>query len=101
MAQWHRPPTLEEMRNLLDSKIREEVLSREAATLGLDKDDTVIRRRLRQKLEFVSDDSVARTEPTDADLRDYLQSHPESFRVDQSSILAKISAMWEERGERF
>jgi len=36
--------------------------------MGLDKDDTVIRRRLRQKLEFVCDDIAAQTEPTDADL---------------------------------
>ena len=42
MAQWQRPPTPDEMRNLLDGKIREEVLSREATALGLDKDDTII-----------------------------------------------------------
>ena len=50
--------------------------------LGLDKDDSVIRRRLRQKLEFVSDDIAAQAEPTDADLNAYLQAHPESFRVE-------------------
>ena len=53
MAQWHRPPTPEEMHNLLDGRIREEVLSREALALGLDKDDTIIKRRLSQKMEFV------------------------------------------------
>jgi hypothetical protein len=55
---------------------------REAMALGLDKDDTVIRRRLRQKLAFVSDDIAAQTEPTDADLNAYLQAHPEAFRVE-------------------
>jgi hypothetical protein len=50
--------------------------------LGLDKDDTVIRRRLRQKMEFISDDLAAQTEPTDAELTAYLQTHPDSFRVE-------------------
>jgi peptidyl-prolyl cis-trans isomerase C len=59
MAQWHRPPTPEEMRNLLDGKIRQEVLSREALALGLDKDDTIIKRRLAQKMEFVMEDASA------------------------------------------
>jgi len=47
----------------------------------MDKDDTVIRRRLRQKMEFVSDDVAAQTEPTDAALNVYLQAHPDAFRV--------------------
>jgi hypothetical protein len=51
--------------------------------LGLDKDDTVVRRRLRQKMEFISDDIAAQTEPTDADLNAYLHAHPDSFRVEQ------------------
>ncbi len=49
MAQWQRPPTPDELRSLLDGKIREEVLSREAVALGLDKDDTIVKRRLAQK----------------------------------------------------
>ena len=53
---WMRPPTAAEIRGLVDDYIREEVYYREAMTLGLDRDDTVIRRRLRQKMEFVSDD---------------------------------------------
>ena len=63
MAQWQRPPTPDEMRNLLDGKIREEVLSREAMALGLDKADTIIKRRLAQKLEFVMEDASALREP--------------------------------------
>jgi hypothetical protein len=78
---WQRRPTDEELKSLIDDWVREEVATREALALGLDKDDTVIRRRLRQKLEFVSDDLVAQTEPSDADLNAYLQSHRESFRV--------------------
>ena len=47
--------------------------------LGLDRDDTVIRRRLRQKLEFISDDLAAQTVPTDEDLKAYLAAHPDQF----------------------
>ena len=79
---WQRPPTDAEIKGLVDDWVREEIAIREAIAMGLDKDDTVIRRRLRQKLEFVSDDIAALTEPTDADLSAYLQTHPESFHVE-------------------
>ena len=65
MAQWRRPPTPEELRNLLDGKIREEVLFREAMALGLDKDDTIVKRRLAQKMEFVMEDASALRGPAD------------------------------------
>ena len=53
-----RPPTPEEWEGLIRARVREEVYYREALALGLDKDDTIIRRRLQQKMEFVSDDVV-------------------------------------------
>ena len=77
---WKRPPSGEELDGLIDDWIRDEVATRQATALGLDKDDAVIRRRLRQKLEFVSEDIAARAEPTDADLNAYLRAHPDSFR---------------------
>ena len=79
MAQWQRPPTPDEMRNLLDGKIREEVLSREATALGLDKDDTIIKRRLAQKMEFVMDDVAALREPTDDELQALVRAEPATF----------------------
>ena len=63
---WQRPPTASEREGLIRDYIREEVYAREAIALGLDKDDIVIRRRLRQKLEFVSEDVLA---PAGADGR--------------------------------
>ena len=74
-----RPPTAAEIRGLVDDYIREEVYYREAMTLGLDRDDTVIRRRLRQKMEFVSDDVASMREPTDAELQTYLDKNPAAF----------------------
>ena len=76
---WMRPPTATEIRGLVDDYVREEVYYREAMTLGLDRDDTVIRRRLRQKMEFVSDDVASMHEPTDAELQAYLDKNSAAF----------------------
>jgi hypothetical protein len=80
---WQRPPTEQELAGLVHDRVREEVYYREAMALGMDKDDTVIRRRLRQKMEFVSDDLAAQAEPTDADLNAYLKAHADKFPVEQ------------------
>jgi len=87
---WQRPPTDAELKGLVDDWVREEIATREAVAMGLDKDDSVIRRRLRQKLEFVSDDIAAQTKPTDADLNAYLQAHPESFRVEPRITFSQV-----------
>jgi peptidyl-prolyl cis-trans isomerase C len=81
MAQWQRPPTPEELRSLLDGKIREEVLSREAMALSLDKDDTIIKRRLAQKMEFLMEDVSALREPSDDELRRWLAQKPQRFAL--------------------
>ena len=79
---WHRPPTAAELQGLIDDHLREEVLYREALALGLDRDDTIIRRRLRQKLEFVSEDVAAQIEPTEAQLEAFLAQNADVFRVE-------------------
>src|SRR4029453_10496070 len=80
---WQRPPTSEELAALVRDLVREEVYCREAMALGLDRDDTVIRRRLRQKMEFISDDLATQAQPTDAELDAYLTAPPDSFRVER------------------
>ena len=70
---WQRPPTAEELKGLIDDHVKEEILSREAIKLGLDQNDTIIRRRLRQKMEFLAEDFAATAEPTDAELEAYLR----------------------------
>jgi hypothetical protein len=72
---WQRPPTEEELQGLVRDYIREEAAYREALALGLDQDDMIVRRRLQQKLEFLSDDLATRTEPSDAELQSFLQAH--------------------------
>ena len=68
---WQRPPTEDELQGLVRDYIREEAAYREALSLGLDRDDMIVRRRLRQKLEFVSEDLATRLEPSDAELAEF------------------------------
>lgn len=79
---WQRPPTETELEGLVDDFILEEVSCREALAMGLDRDDTVIRRRLRQKFEFLTEDAVGVAEPTEADLRAFLESNPDRFGIE-------------------
>jgi hypothetical protein len=75
---WHRPPDADELQTQIDDYIREEVLYRTALTLGLDKDDLIIRRRLRQKMEFTFEDTVP--PPQEGELRAYFVAHADKFR---------------------
>jgi hypothetical protein len=96
---WQRPPTTGELEGLVRDYIREEIYAREAIALGLDKDDTIIRRRLRQKLEFVSEDVAAQAEPTDEQLRGYLKEHPDAFRTERRFTFSQVYLNPRRRGE--
>lgn len=87
---WQRPPTRDELQGLIDDHVLEEAYVREALNMGLEKDDTIIRRRLRQKLEFLTGDMMALTEPSDADLQGYLEENPEVFREEPRVDLQQI-----------
>lgn len=76
---WQRPPSADELKGLIDDYVKEEIYVREALALGLDQDDTVIRRRLRQKMEFLAGADADALTPTDADLQAYLDAHPDDF----------------------
>lgn len=76
---WMRPPTRAELDGLIDDFITEEILYREALELGLDRNDLVIRRRLRQKMEFLAQD-LSNPTADDAALEAFLAEHPDRFR---------------------
>jgi hypothetical protein len=78
-AVWRRPPTEAEQAGLVDDFVREEIYYREALALGLDRDDTVIRRRLRQKMEFMSDAGAGALVPVEAELRAFFDSQIDLF----------------------
>ena len=78
---WRRPPTDQELQGLVEDYIRDEIFYREGRAAGLDRDDFVIRRRVRQKMEFLAEDMAA-AEPSDEQLAAYLASNPQQFRTD-------------------
>jgi hypothetical protein len=87
---WQRPPTREELAGLVESYVREEVMVREALALGLDRDDTIIRRRLQQKIEFISEEAAALAQPTDEELNAYLKANADAFRVEPRVTFSQI-----------
>ena len=97
---WQRPPSTDELAGLIRARVREEVYYREAIALGLENDDTVIRRRLTQKMEFVLDDVSARAAPTDAELNAYLQAHPESLGLEETFTFRQVYLDPQKRGDR-
>jgi hypothetical protein len=95
---WQRPPTDAELKGLIDDHVKEEIATREAIAMGLDQDDTIIRRRLRQKLEFLVEDAVDQVPPTDAELQAWLDSHPDVFRAESRVALRQVYVSTERRG---
>lgn len=77
---WMRMPNHQELRGLVEDFVKEEILYREAKTLGLDQDDQVIRRRLRQKMEFLNADLIEESAPTDIQLQTYFETNRDRFR---------------------
>src|SRR5262245_29977903 len=68
-AQWRREPTTEELGRLVENRVQEEVLYREALAMGLDKNDTIVKRRMAQKLQFLAEDVGTAREPTILELK--------------------------------
>lgn len=78
-AQWGRLPTSQEFSALLEGRVREEVLYREALAMGLDQNDEIVRRRMAQKMEFLSEDVAEATVPTDVELRAWYTAHAAQY----------------------
>ncbi len=77
---WQRPPKPDQVENIIDEYIREEIYYREALKLGLEHDDIIIRRRLRQKMEFLAEDFHQENDPGDEELQGFLEAHSDEFR---------------------
>jgi hypothetical protein len=97
---WQRPPTAPELKGLIDDFVKEEIFVREALNLGLDKDDSVIRRRLRSKMEFFNDNASALASPTDAELSEYLRANPGKFAIEPRFAFEQVFLSPERHGEK-
>jgi peptidyl-prolyl cis-trans isomerase C len=98
--QWRRPPTPEEMRRLVDSKVREEILYREALALGLDQGDTIVKRRMAQKMEFLAEDVSDLREPNREELEAWFATNAPRFTVAGRSSFRHLYFSFDKRGER-
>ena len=87
---WQRSPTKEELKGLVDDFVLEEIYYRQAVAMGIDRDDTVIRRRLRQKFEFLTDDMAAAAVPTDGELANYLAANADVFMTDTTYTFEQV-----------
>jgi len=96
---WQRPPTEEEANGLVEDLVRNEIYYREAMAIGLDRDDSVIRRRMRQKMEFILEDITAQTEPTEEELLTYMKKHPDSYLVDPQIAFRHVYVNVDKRGK--
>ncbi len=77
---WNRIPTAEELDNLIEEEVRSEVYYRDALALGLDKNDAILRRRLRQKMEFLTDTGVYLQDPTVDELQSYFTVNEQNYQ---------------------
>lgn len=95
---WHRAPSDAKLAALVDDRIKEELYYREAVAMGLDRNDEIVKRRLRQKLEFLAADLAGGTEPTEQDLQSWLDAHAESYRTSARVDLVQVYLGQEDTG---
>lgn len=88
--QWRREPTGEEMNGLIVTLVEEELLAREARALGLDQNDTIVRRRLAQKVTFLVEDTSRIADPGEEELRRFYEAHAERYRTEPKVSFSHI-----------
>lgn len=94
-----REPDVNELRGEVNQLIREQILSREAVSMGLDQGDTVVRRRLAQKMNYLFKDLSDIEEPADDELKAYLQNNRKKYEIPGTASLTHIYFNTDKRGE--
>jgi hypothetical protein len=100
LAQGRSAPTPEQMASLVDMRVREEILYREALALGLDKGDTIVKRRLAQKMEFLFEDVSALREPTREELTAWFEKNSDRFALSARTSFRHLYFSPDRRGPR-
>lgn len=95
---WQRLPNQQELDGLVEEFIREEIFYREAMAMGLDKNDSIIRRRLRQKIEFLTEDIASLEVPEEEELQTFLDENTESYLTQSRFSFKQIYFNVSERG---
>ncbi len=100
LAQGREPLSPEQLRHLVEARVREEILYREALALGLDEGDTIVRRRLAQKMEFLFEDVAALRDPTAEELRAWFEKNAERFMLPARATFRHLYFSPDRRGAR-
>ena len=78
-SQWRRQPTPQELARMVENKVEQEILYREALARGFDKDDEIVKRRMAQKMQFLAEDVAAAHEPTTAEIKGWFEKNSATF----------------------
>jgi hypothetical protein len=97
-SHWRRDPTPQELRVLVEDRVREEVLYREALALGLDRDDTIVRRRMAQKIQFLVEDAAR--EPPREELATWYLANRDQFALPSRVSFRHLYFSPDRRGAR-
>ena len=100
VSQWHRQPTQEEFTGLIEGFIRQEILYRDGLAMGLDKDDTIVKRRMAQKMEFLSEDVASAHEPSTQELKDWYAKNSQKFALPDRATFRHLFFSFDRRGQR-
>ena len=95
---WQRPPSQQVFKALLDDYVRQEIAYREGQAMGMDQDDIIIRRRMRQKLELLAEDVASLTPPSEEDLQVYLDTNGTDFQMQPRISLRHVYFSTDRRG---
>lgn len=87
---FRRPPTAEELDGLIRDHVRGEVYYREALRLGLDTDDEVVKKRLRNKMLAIAGAEAEAAQPSDAELQALLDADPARYAAPPRYRLEQI-----------
>jgi hypothetical protein len=98
-SRWQRPPTPEEFGHLVEDKVQEEILYREGLAMGLDKDDTIVRRRMAQKMRFLAEDVAAAHEPTTDELKAWFEKNSDKFAMPSRVSFRHLYFSTDRRGQ--
>jgi hypothetical protein len=79
-SRWQRPPTRQEIDGLIQQYIKEDVLYRQAVSMRLNEDDPITRRRMAQKLEFLTSDLAQMQEPAEGELETFFEENEAAYR---------------------
>ena len=99
-SRWNRPPTRDELEGLIQAYIKEDVLFRQAVAMGLNEDDPITRRRMAQKLEFLTSDLAMMVQPVEGELEKYFNDNSETYRAPDRMTFSQVFFDPDTRGNK-